>query len=60
MKIYLFRFQTNYEEAGIIITTDKGLEYAKQYALELGAWDTNDVVIINTTTEGVVERINFG
>lgn len=35
MKTYLFRFQTNYEEAGIIITTDKGLEYAKQYALEL-------------------------
>ena len=59
MKTYLFRFLTNYEEAGIIITTNKGLDYAKEKALYLGAWDVNDITEINTEEEGVYNSVNF-
>ena len=60
MKTYLFRFDTNYETAGIIITTAKGLDYAKKLADEKGAWDFNDITIIDTETEGFIDFINFG
>ena len=33
MKTYLVTFQTNYEEAGIIITTSKGEDFAKEAAM---------------------------
>ncbi len=59
MKVYLFRFDTNFEEAGIIITTNKGLEYAKEKALELGAWDVNDFTELDTMKEGVYTSVNF-
>ena len=59
MKVYLFRFDTNYEEGGIIITTDKGLEYAKEQADILGAWHTNEVIIIDTETEGAIDTVNY-
>ena len=60
MKTYLITFSTNYEEAGLIITTDKGIEYAKSRAKYLGAWDGYSIKEINTTEEGAYCRINFG
>ena len=60
MKTYLFRFDTNYGEAGIILTTNKGLEYAKEKALWLGAWDTNDIVEIDIVTEGTYVSVSYG
>ena len=60
MKTYLFTFQTNYEEAGIIITTSKGLDYAKKLATEKGAWNTNSWKIIDTTKEDFITTVNYG
>lgn len=60
MKTYLVKFQTNYEEAAIIITTDKGIEYAKERALYLGAWDGCEIEEINTADEGVYCSVNYG
>jgi hypothetical protein len=60
MKTYLITFLTNYEEAGLIITTDKGLKYAKSRAEYLGAWDDYSIKEINTTEEGVYYSVNFG
>lgn len=60
MKTYLFRFDTNYGTAGIIITTAKGLDYAKKLADERGAWDFNDITIIDTKTDGFIDFVNFG
>lgn len=60
MITYLFKFQTNYEEAGILITTSKGLEYAKEIAFnQLGAWEVDDVTIIDNKEEGVYTSVNF-
>lgn len=60
MKTYLITFSTNYEEAGLIITTDKGIEYAKSRAEYLGAWHDYSIKEINTTEEGAYCCINFG
>jgi hypothetical protein len=60
MKTYLITFLTNYEEAGLIITTDKGIEYAKSRAEYLGAWDGYSIEEINTTDEGAYCSVNFG
>ena len=60
MKTYLITFLTNYEKAGLIITTDKGIEYAKSRAEYLGAWDGYSIEEINTTEEGVYYSVNFG
>ena len=60
MITYLFKFDTNYEEAAIIVTTEKGLDYAKEKAKELGAWYTSDVTIIDTLTEGATLKVNYG
>lgn len=59
MKTYLFRFQTNYGEAGIIIVTSSGLEWAKGWALKMGAWDVNDVEEINAEEEHFLALVNF-
>lgn len=60
MITYLFKFQTNYEEAGILITTAKGLDYAKEIVFnQLGAWEINDVTIIDNKEEGVYTSVNF-
>jgi hypothetical protein len=60
MKTYLVKFQTNYEESAIIITTDKGMQYAKERALYLGAWDGCDIEEVNTVEEGIYCSVNFG
>lgn len=60
MKTYLITFLTNYEEAGLIITTDKGIEYVKSRAEYLGAWDGYLIEEINTTDEGTYCSVNLG
>ena len=60
MKTYLITFLTNFEEAGLIITTDKGIEYAKSRAEYLGAWDGYSIKEINTIDEGAYCSVNFG
>lgn len=60
MKTYLAKFQTNYEEAAIIITTSKGIDYAREKALELAVWDGIEIEEINTEEEGVFCSVNFG
>ena len=60
MKTYLITFLINYEEAGLIITTNKGIEYAKSRAEYLVAWESYSIEEINTTEEGVYCSINFG
>jgi len=59
MKVYLFKFDTNYGEAGIIVTTVLGLEHAKKLALEQGAWDTNCITELSPK-EGAITSVNFG
>lgn len=59
MKTYLITFETNYGESGIIITTDKGIEYVKKQAEPLGAWDAYSIEEINTTEEGSFCYVNF-
>lgn len=60
MKTYLAKFQTNYEEGAIILTTSKGLEYAKEKIDKLGAWPGFSIEEINTKEEGVFCSANFG
>jgi hypothetical protein len=50
MKTFIFRYSTNYN-LGIVVIVEDSLEKAKKLALEAGAWDTNDVTIIDSNTK---------
>lgn len=50
MKTFIFRYSTNYN-LGIVVIVEEDLEKAKEVALEAGAWDTNDVTIIDSNTK---------
>lgn len=60
MEIFLIKFMTNYEEAALIITTDKGIKYAKSRAEYLGAWEGYTIQKINIKNEGEFCSVNFG
>lgn len=55
MKTYIFKFSTNYN-LGIVVVTANSLKKAQQLAKTGGAWDIDDVTIIdhNTKKEEIV------
>lgn len=53
MKTYIFRYSTNYN-LGLVVVNALSLEAAKELAMMAGAWDTNDVVVIDLNQEGVI------
>jgi hypothetical protein len=57
MKMFLFKFDTNYEEAGIIVVANT-LEKAIEIADKKGAWYTNNVEELTMTT-GFTASVNF-
>ena len=50
---FIFRYSTNYN-LGIVVVNALTLDEAKEIALGNGAWDTDDVTIINPNQQGII------